>query len=113
MPQINSVRGLSSIKTISKCEVNPTRSFQDIAFTSNCGRMDGRTDAQGHCIIRPVFRQTYKNKEICEHINYNQVISINQQTDNPVTQEKESTTNITELISFIYKLFPMIFYVDL
>ena len=35
MPQINSVRGLSSIKAISKCEVNPTSGFQDIAFTSN------------------------------------------------------------------------------
>ena len=46
MPQINSIRGLSSIKAISKCEVNPTSGFQDIAFTSNCGRTDRRTDGQ-------------------------------------------------------------------
>ena len=35
MPKINSVRGLSSIKAISKCEVNLTSAFQDIVFTSN------------------------------------------------------------------------------
>ena len=35
MPQINSVRGLSSIKAISKYEVNLTSGFQDIVFTSN------------------------------------------------------------------------------
>ena len=57
MPKINSVRGLSSIKAISKCEVNPTSGFQDIAFTSNCGRTDG----QGDSIIRPVFQRAYKN----------------------------------------------------
>ena len=34
-PQINSVRGHSGIKAISKCEVNLTNAFQDIAFTSN------------------------------------------------------------------------------
>ena len=44
MPQINSVRGLSGIKAISKCEVNLTSGFQDIAFTSNCERTDGQTD---------------------------------------------------------------------
>ena len=44
MPQINSVRGLSGIKAISKCEANQISSFQDIAFTSNCGRTDGWTD---------------------------------------------------------------------
>ena len=36
---------LSSIKAISKCEVNPTSGFQDIAFTNNCERMDGWTDS--------------------------------------------------------------------
>ena len=35
MPQIDSVRGLGDIKAISKCEVNLTSGFQDIAFTSN------------------------------------------------------------------------------
>ena len=35
MPQINSVRGLSSIKAIPKCEVNLRSGFQDIVFTSN------------------------------------------------------------------------------
>ena len=43
-PQINSVRGLSSIKAILKCKVNPTSGFQAIAFTSNCGRTDGQGD---------------------------------------------------------------------
>ena len=49
MPQINSVHGLSDIKTISKCEANQTSGFQDIAFTSNCGwtnrHKDIRTDS--------------------------------------------------------------------
>ena len=45
-PQINSVRGLSGIKAISKCEVNLTSGFQDIAFTSNCERTDGQTDGR-------------------------------------------------------------------
>ena len=35
MPKIDSVRGLGSIKAISKCEVNLTSGFQDIVFTSN------------------------------------------------------------------------------
>ena len=34
-PQINSVRGLTGIKVKSRCEVNQTSGFQDIAFTSN------------------------------------------------------------------------------
>ena len=34
MSHINSIQGLSGIKAISKCEVNPTSGFQDIAFTS-------------------------------------------------------------------------------
>ena len=34
MPQINTVRGITGIKTISKCEVNPTCGFQATAFTS-------------------------------------------------------------------------------
>ena len=59
MPQTNSVRGLSSIKAISKYEVNQMSGFQDIMFTSNCGRMDRQMDRQtegkGHSIIRPVF----------------------------------------------------------
>ena len=49
IPQINSVQGLSDIKTISKCEANQTSGFQDIAFTSNCGwtnrHKDIRTDS--------------------------------------------------------------------
>ena len=36
-----------NLQTAVKCEVNPTSGFQDIAFTSNCGRTDG----QGHSII--------------------------------------------------------------
>ena len=55
IPTINSVRGLSGIKAILKCEVNPTSGFQDIAFTSNCERTDRQTDGQGHSIIRPVY----------------------------------------------------------
>ena len=55
MPQINSVRGLSDIKAISKYEVNLTSGFQNIAFTSNCER----TDRQGHTII-----QAYKKVKI-------------------------------------------------
>ena len=62
MSHINSIQGLSGIKAISKCEVNPTSGFQDIAFTSNCEQMDGQTDGrtdgqpdrrteQGHSII--------------------------------------------------------------
>ena len=43
LPQTNRVRGRSGIKAISKCEDNQTSGFQDIAFTSNCGRTDGRT----------------------------------------------------------------------
>ena len=43
MPQINSVRGLSGIKAILNYEVNLTRGCQDIVFTSNCERTDGRT----------------------------------------------------------------------
>ena len=35
LPQINSVRGLSGIKVISKCEFNLTSGFQSTAFTSN------------------------------------------------------------------------------
>ena len=35
MPKIDSVRGLSGIKAISKCKVNLTNAFQNIAFTSN------------------------------------------------------------------------------
>ena len=35
MPKINKVRGPSGITAISKCEVNLTKAFQDIAFTSN------------------------------------------------------------------------------
>ena len=35
MLQIDSVRGLGNIKFISKCEVNLTSGFQDIAFKSN------------------------------------------------------------------------------
>ena len=44
MPQINRIQGLSGINAISKWEVNQTSGFQDIAFTSNCGRTDGQTD---------------------------------------------------------------------
>ena len=44
MPQINSVRGLSDIKAISKYEVNLASGFEDIAFTSNCERTDIQTD---------------------------------------------------------------------
>ena len=32
---VECVRGLSGTKAISKCQVNPTSSFQTIAFTSN------------------------------------------------------------------------------
>ena len=60
MPKINSVRGLSSIKAIPKCEVNLTSRFQNIVFTSNCGQADG----QGHSIIHPVFRQAYKKDKV-------------------------------------------------
>ena len=35
MPQVNSIRGLSGIKAISKYEVDLTRGFQATAFTSN------------------------------------------------------------------------------
>ena len=51
MTQINSIRGLSGIKVISKCDLNPTSGFQDIAFTSNCGRTDGQTDGQTDRVI--------------------------------------------------------------
>ena len=44
MPQINSFRGLSSIKAISKDEVNQISGFRDIGFKSNCGQTDGPTD---------------------------------------------------------------------
>ena len=41
MQQINSFRGLSSIKAISKYEVNQISGFRDIAFKSNGGQTDG------------------------------------------------------------------------
>ena len=44
MPQINSVRGLSGIKAIPKCEVILTSGLQDIAFTSNCEQTDRHPD---------------------------------------------------------------------
>ena len=73
MPQINSIKGLSGIKVISKCDVNPTSGFQDIAFTSNCQWtdrwLDGRTDGPtarrtGPFYNHPVFRQAYKNVQM-------------------------------------------------
>ena len=62
MPKINSVRGLRSIKAISKCELNLTSGFQDIAFTSNSERTDRRTDRQGHSIIRVYKTQLFQQK---------------------------------------------------
>ena len=71
MHQTNSVRGLSGIQVKSKCEVNQTSGFQDIAFTNNyCGRTDRqtdertdrRTDGQDHSLLYPVFRRAYKKR---------------------------------------------------
>ena len=35
MPQTNSIRSLSGIKVLSKCEINPPSGFKSTAFTSN------------------------------------------------------------------------------
>ena len=40
------VRGLGGMKAISKCEVNQTGGFQDIALTINFGRTGGQTDGR-------------------------------------------------------------------
>ena len=64
MPKINSVGDLSGIKAISKCEANHTSSFQDIAFTSNCGRTAQQTDRQGHSIIHTKFMMHTVNEDI-------------------------------------------------
>ena len=54
---INSFRGFSNIKAITKYEVNQINGFRDIVFKSNCGRTARQMDGQGHSIIRPVFRR--------------------------------------------------------
>ena len=57
----------SGIKAISKCEVNPTSGFQDIAFTSNCGRTYGWLDRQTNRAIRyyvPYFNRRIKSKDV-------------------------------------------------
>ena len=68
--QNNSVQGLSGIKAILKCEVNPTSGFQDIAFTSNYERTAGQT-GPFHINGRiKIYKREYTLKRYLIHYKY-------------------------------------------